>query len=417
MDFRNDPRRLISQLDAAWEVYLNEFSKQIQECVASVVSWTWATDAMFRTHPLFGHADTTPQAEPWRPFTRNWITDEDPKANLEDGWKHGLDEQGRIVLANGQWYGYAMLWRNDSCDRLTIHNSKDQPSGYQLQAPMQDRAEFSRYWHDSDGRIECACRYFRERETHYRKFEWFEYEEKRCTQSIAQSFVIMPAIPHWQRDKSDAELRLSYRPLDGEALVNNLVESMIWRERVKYSYAPAGDLIKAEGFKADGEPVEELLFEKIPDRPFEETVEELAAKTSQAILKVVKKRSPQKPFSSLALIYSAEHAHCGLPHSVRILGHDTPRPTDRFNFEEYPLELEVAFKRPVLKLLTEFNQRCRSLFSIEGFDDEVVTVVSVMRRIAEFIQHQLASTKHISDDFSIVVIDDHGDIDGFELSK
>ena len=417
MEFRNDPGELISQLDSAWEVYSSEFDKQIQECLASVVSWKWATDAMFRSHPLFGHADTTPRHEPWRPFTRNWITDEDPKANLEHGWKQGLDEQGRIVLAKGQWYGYAMLWRNDGCDRLTIHNSDDQPSGYQFQSPIQDRAEFSRYWQDNNGRIECACRCFREQETHYRKFEWFDYEDKRCTQSINQSFEIMPEIPHWQRDKSDAELRLSYRPVDGKAIVNNLVESNIWRERVKYSYAPAGDLIKAERFKADGEPVEDLLFEKVPDRPFEETVEELAGKTSQAILKAVKKRSPQKPFRSLALIYSAEHAHCGLPHSVCVLGHDATSPADKFNFEEYPLELEVAFKRPVLKLLTEFNQRCRSLFSIEDFDDEVAAVVSVMRRTAENTQQQLAGTKHISDDFSIIVVDDHGDVDGFEVLK
>ena len=90
MEFRNDPGELISQLDSAWEVYSSEFDKQIQECLASVVSWKWATDAMFRSHPLFGHADTTPRHEPWRPFTRNWITDEDPKANLEHGWKHGL---------------------------------------------------------------------------------------------------------------------------------------------------------------------------------------------------------------------------------------------------------------------------------------------------------------------------------------
>ena len=66
---------------------------------------------MFPSHPLFGQADTTAQAEPWRPFDRNWLRDDDPKANLGDGWQHGFDSQGRIVLARNQHWGQATVWR------------------------------------------------------------------------------------------------------------------------------------------------------------------------------------------------------------------------------------------------------------------------------------------------------------------
>ena len=86
--------------------------------------------------------------------------------------------------------------------------------------------------------------------------------------------------------------------------------------------------------------------------------------------------------------------HCGLPHDVSVLGHERPWPKDRFDFEAYPEPLEVAFKRPVWTLLTEFNQRCHARFAIDDFDAETAASVSAMRKIAEQLHQDLARVIH-----------------------
>lgn len=414
MNYLDNPQQHLTQLAAAWELYETDLQAQIEKDLSSIVTWRWATDGMFRSHPLFGQADTTPNAEPWRPFTRRWLADNGSKANFDDGCKHGLDADGRIILEQRQWYSHITLWREGFCDRLFVEESPDEADVFSWGSSSQDRAEFTRFWRDSNGRIACIGECLREYEFHYRELEWFKYEGKQCIESVHQSFEIMTEIPHYAQDKSDEELRTSYRPLDGGELVGNLVELMFSRKRVKYDYGPAGDLIKAEAFRADRRPVDGLLFQKLAERPLEEAMQELASKTTDAILKAVKKRSPAKPYRAVALIYSAEHAHCGLPHEVRLLGHDRQWPKERFSFESYPDELDVAFKRPVIKLLTEFNQRCAALFNDE-FEGEVEATMSVMRAIAEKLHRELAGAKHVSDDFAVVVIDDHGDVEGFSL--
>ncbi len=294
MSFHNNPKTLIAQLDSAWEHYKSGFDEQMERVQSLIVSSRWATDDMFPSHPLFGQADTTPVAEPWRPFTRNWLRDDDAKANLGDAWHHGFEKKGRIVLARNQVWGHATVWGNGYCDRLWIHESREEAGRFIWGLPNQDRVEFSRFWYNGDGRIECICRYLRENDSHYRHFEWFHFEGKRCVESIRQSFEIMPEVPHYQQDASEDELREDYRPLEGDQLVNNLVETMFMRGRVKYSYSPTGELFKAEEFNADGEPVENLLFHKLPERLLEETMEELAVKTAETILKAATKRSPTK---------------------------------------------------------------------------------------------------------------------------
>lgn len=415
MNFHDDPKPLITQLDSAWAHYATAFDEQIKKALSSIVSWRWATADMFPSHPLFGQADATPVAEPWRPFTRNWLRDDDPKANLRDGWRHGLDENGRLMLARNQAWGHATFWRDDGCDRLRIYESREEAGRLIWGLPYQDRVEFTRFWHNGDGRIECMCCYLRENDTHYRQFEWFNFEGKRCVESIQQQFEIMAEIPYFQRERSEDELRQVYRPLEGNELINNLVETMFMRRRVKYSYSPSGELLKAEEFKADGKPKAGLLFQKLPERPLEETMEALAAKVAETILKAAKKRSPAKPYRGLALIYSAEHAHCGLPHDVCVLGHERPWPKNQFDFEAYPEPLEVAFKRPVLTLLTEFNQRCHARFAINDFAAETAAAVSVMRKVAEQLHQDLAGTKHVTDDFAVLAIDDHGDVEGLAV--
>ena len=157
MNFHNEPKPLITQLDAAWAQYTTDFDEQIEQVLSSIVSWRWATDDMFPSHPLFGLADTTPVAEPWRPFTRNWLREDDPKANPRHGWRHGFDENGRILLAQNEGWGHATVWRKGCCDRLLIHESTEEAGRFIWGLPYWDCVKFSRFWYNGDGRIACVA--------------------------------------------------------------------------------------------------------------------------------------------------------------------------------------------------------------------------------------------------------------------
>lgn len=414
MDFHDNPKRSLDELAEAWELQTKDSEAQIGHALSTIVSWRWATDDMFSSHPLFGLADTTPDAEPWRPFTQTWLVDGEKKATLKNCWKHGFDHQGRIVLAQSQWYALVTAWRDDGCDRLQIYESPDAKGVFRWGSRYDDNLWFTRYWYNGDGQIECRCTQKSERGTIYRKFEWFEYDGERCVESIQQCFETMSELPHWEREKSDIELRKRYRPLTGNKLVNNVVEAMIWRRRVQYNYASPSVLLSAEEFDADHKPVEELRYEKLPERSLKETVADLADKVTAAIRKTVEDPSPTKPYRALALIYSAEHAHCGLPHHVRVLDYDSPWPSDRQNVELYPTELNVAFHRPVFQLWTEFNQRVRDLFPDDD-DGDVKAAVSAMRQIATQLYQHLSNSEHVTEDFAVVAIDDHGDVNAFSV--
>ncbi|MEZ5943049.1 MAG: hypothetical protein R3C18_16780 [Planctomycetaceae bacterium] len=225
----------------------------------------------------------------------------------------------------------------------------------------------------------------------------------------------MQEIPHWLRDESDEVIREDYRPIDGGEIVQNLVEYMRGRISVKYSYSDSGELIQAEEFGADGQPATRLLFERLPERPLEDVVVELASKTAETILKSVKKRSAEKPYRGLILTYSAEHGHCGLPHRVSVLANENSWPDDEFCDEHYTTELPVEFKRPVVTLLNEFNQRCFARFGMSDIDPAAQAAVDVMRRIGEKVYESLAESKHVTADFKVVVIDDHGDVESFAI--
>ena len=415
MDFHDDPRPLLTELDKAWAQYTRDFDALMKQyCRRSFPGGGLPTTCSLRIRSSV------------RRIPRHKQNPGDHLTGI--GCEMTIQRQTWATAGN-----MALIRRAVLCSREI--NTGDKPlSGETAVAidcrftsqrkkqvdsfgglPYDDSVGFSRFWHNKDGRIECMCSYLREDDVHYRTFEWFDFEGKRCVESIQQSFEIMPEIPHYQQDKSEDELRADYRPLQGGELINNLVETMFSRRRIKYSYSPTGELLKAEEFRANGEPLDELLFEKLPERSLEETIDALVDKTAEAIEKAVKKRSTAKPYRGLILIYSAEHAHCGLPHQVSVLGHETPWPKDRFYHEDYPVQLEVAFKRPVWSLLTEFNQRCHARFAMDEFDAQTATAVAVMQKITEQLHRALAGTKHVTDDFAVLAIDDHGDVDNFAV--
>ena len=76
----------------------------------------------------------------------------------------------------------------------------------------------------------------------------------------------------------------------------------------------------------------------------------------------------------------------------------------------------MSFKRPVLSCLTEFNQRCGTEFGIDSMDEEAIAATKVMQMIAKTLVNGLKGTRHVTEDFRVMYIDDHGDVEGGEVS-
>ena len=327
MEFLDDLPAEIAILDSAWQRYETSNETMLAALHQSVDSWRWASGGMFHEHPLFGQADTTRQAEPWTELNEHWITDDDPKTETIYASQHGFDADSRIIFQQKKTFGRAYFYEGSHCDEFRFDKNED---GKLAASDKRVR----RFYYDSDGRIERVASYTHEYDTQYYEVERFEFQDGVCTESVLQYYVIMEEIPHYRADDSEKELRADYRPLSGDAIVNNLVETVYRRRHFKYTY-DSGVLIRAEVFRQDGKPDDQLVFERKPQRPIGEISEDLATKTAAAITKAVKKIARGKPYRAVALIYSAEHAHCGLPHADMGVLSKQQLPDDLMNWESY----------------------------------------------------------------------------------
>ena len=408
MDFVEELPTEIAILDTAWQKYESSNDTILGALLQSVDSWRWASGGMFPEHPLFGQADTTRPAEPWTEFNERWITEDDPKPETIYASQHGFDTENRIIGQQKKRFGRAYLYEDAYCDEFGFEKNEDGTL-------VANEEQVRRFYYDSNGRIERIASYTNEYGTKYYKVERFEYQNAVCTESVSQHYVVMEKIPQYRANDPEEDLRNDYRPLNGDAIVNNLVETVYRRRRFKYTY-DSGALVRAEVFRQDGKADDQLLFERKPQRSIGEISEDLASKSVAAIIKVLKKRGSGKPYQVVALIYSAEHAYCGLPHTVKCVLSEEPMPADLQDWESYQTVLSVSFKRPVLSCLTEFSQRCSAEFGIGSMHAEAMAATKVMQMIAQQVVSEIKGTKHVTDDFRVTYIDDHGDVESGEAS-
>lgn len=197
MDYQLDPRDEVQMLNDIWSEYEQCNQMMLANLAESVVSWKWATSAMLPEHPLFGQADTTPQAEPWRRFKDGWIADDDPQTKDLAAGQHGFDADSRVILIQKTHYGIAYFHHDGYCNQFRFRRDND--TGVRIRDEYQ---RCKRIVYNDAGRINHTARYSHEYGAKYYIFEWFKYDGDVCVSSMCQNFNLMPEIPHYQNSSS-----------------------------------------------------------------------------------------------------------------------------------------------------------------------------------------------------------------------
>ena len=417
LDPIDDPRPLLDPVETALADYEANIADYVAEAMAAVVEWRWATGSMSTLDALFGRNKKTSSPE-WRSLEPSWVAAPDLSDPLQTTlFKHGYDDDGLLrIVVDYQSHGDPVLSgdvylrqatseqaaseedHGDQFDVMSFQFSSgsDQPGPvYQV-----SRRLLLRVTTDAAGRVVRRIKSSTSAGTDERLIEQYAYEPGTdpCVESLQQLFLIMDGTPSWQRNRSEKELRDTYRPIEGEERIRNLVESIDRFCRMRFDYEADGWLKQATEF-----------------RPIDEVVTDLTQAVTEVILDAVKGRSTAKPYRSIALIYSPEHPEGGLPPGVMTLAAADRWPDDRLNREGYQTPLPIEFKQPVHEQLVEFSQRRYRAFDPYDSYSPVSITVEMMRAIATSLHQSLAGSKHVTDDFAVLVLDDHGDVDSFAV--
>lgn len=419
-NFLDDPRDLIAELDAAWGRLGPTRGELLDERMQTAAEWRLASGKMMRRHPLDSQVEPDEFGR-WRVSKAGWLPESEAKTREDGGERdlaygcdqvwHAFDADGRITLVRNPYHTDIAVHTEtgDGGSRteiLTLMN--------QAVVGVDDDERIVRIDRDGSGRLVQTASRSVQQGTRYTRVERFEYgDDGRCVRSVSQAFEIISEVPHYLQDKTPQELRSKYyRSLDGgEEIVGVPVEYLPRRRWFEYEYDESGGLIRVAAFDGpDGQEREELPFERQPTRPLPEVVDDYVTAMAKQVIKAAKTKHPGQPFAGLALIYSCEHPHCGLPHAIGVCPAGSP-PADPLDWEAYPERLGIEMKRPLLKTFGALQDALDRAFAhCDEFDEQNAAVVDLMRRIAAGARDGLGK-RQLAPDAAVAFIDDHGDVE------
>ena len=284
-----------------------------------------------------GSSPATRRGDGWRPRPLRWVaesrgswTPDEPGAPPIT-WPYGLDAGGRVRVARmGPSGGMAVVYRETFHDllwfarnggrggdgpRLPVIPERARESG----VPAYPRGRMIRLLKDADGRIIASVKLnngWEKPRTHFRTLRRFEYDaDGRYVGETERWFAR-------GLDDRGSENR-EWNP----EIAPGYFESVYMRRRVRARYDAAGRL--AEVIAYDHDPrrsrvQEQILYGYNPGDTVPKLVGQLSAllakQLPKAVLAALKANPAAKPLARVALVYSAEHAHCGLPSRVLLAG-------------------------------------------------------------------------------------------------
>ncbi|MFH5806727.1 hypothetical protein [Alienimonas sp. DA493] len=415
--FVDDPTALFAPVEAAWERYVAAGEATLTAAEARVVETRHSTydDGPFTPdHPLWDRFLTAVYGDPWRPRPLRWV----PEG--KDTFRHGLDAEGRIVTAGFLGGGSAAaVYGDGSYDLLNFR--RDRRSGERLPYEPHFRSGFptgrlKRLLLDDAGRMAAAVEVNQEGEEperHYRSLTRFFYDDAgRLAESVTQLFDLGRELPPYAKDVPPEKVAGWHR-----RATDRLRESLLMRRRTVLTYDD-GRLVKAEQFDGDGKP-DEVLYTYNPGDTVEGLVEQFSALLGKQLVKAIdgflKANPDAKPAARGALIYSAEHAHCGLPTGVA-LASATDAAADGFepfDWEAYPHAVPWPPEGRAGKTLADLHRRL--LLVVETDPAHADTFQprpyrEVLWTAGRAAWGTLKKKRSTTADFILFPLDDHGDV-------
>ncbi|QDU40965.1 hypothetical protein Mal4_53280 [Maioricimonas rarisocia] len=413
--FIDDPSHLVTPVEDAWTDYLVREAELEQQVEATVVTWRLARDDMFLPiHPFYRTIDTRETDGYWKPRPLQWVTKPEDELACTH---HGFDAEGRLVFARRRLYSQFVIFGDGYYDLLSGYHNE--ATGGRIIAEEERggirRGGVTRYHVDADGRITTTVRLNNEQpepDGHYRLTETFAWDRDRLTDSYRQNFNLGQQPPGWARDLSAEQLAAMFRQVDGR-----LREFLPGRKHVHYGYAADGSLKRAVLLDVDTGKEKSELYSRDPSDSVESVAAELSTRLGKQLVKLLKATTDFRPLRHVALVYSAEHVHCGLPTRVLLSGSDDGD-IDILDWESYPREAAWPPESRTGQKLESLHRRL--LVVVESSpayaaDHAPRPYREVLWNASRHVYDALARKKRlVAEDFTIFPIDDHGDVDAAE---
>lgn len=413
--FCQDPSEFIIPMEQEWPRYIKEGENLELAAKKSVVEWRLADDAVFvPKHPFYRTINTRESNGFWTAQPMRWVDRVEKEFNAVH---HGIDAQGRIVHARRMHYSDFIVFGDGFYDVLNGYPDLD--TGGRMVAEKEHRGyrcgRFTRLFTDAAGRITTKVELNNEGpdpDRHNRSTEVFVWQNNRLVESFRQSFDRGDEIPDWMSDLSPEKQASMYRRVNDQ-----LREFLPRRSRIQYAYDSEGCLTVAS--KHDGETgkLESTLYTHDPSDTIETVSDELVNLLSQTLVKMLKAEKSVRPIRRVALLYSAEHAHCGLPTKLLLSSADD-NGLNPLDWEAYPHEGNWP---PAGRISRKIDSLLRRLLIVVdgsatyGQQDAPIPYRDVLWRVSRVVYDELADRKRlVTEDFAVFPLDDHGDVDSAE---
>ncbi len=397
--FKFDPITLFDECVAARKKYRKSIPQLGPELVKSVTRWRWANDNMMPIHPLFHEVDTSESEGPWKVAKRKWIAKK-PKQEF-NSVKTGLNASGEIVaMFRPRGAEYLVVRGDDFFDVLAI-NSKPKHSDIQI-TPHHD-SWFFRYCLDEEERIAASVRC----DGDYLSVEEFRFENGRPVESVERSF---------ERDNDDTVDE------EFEFLLRDGTRQRRVETKWEYFYAESGALERVDVYRSNVEGIFNVAYTQKKKDTVASVTKEAVSTISEYIVDHFENAAFAKPLRRILLVYSAEHAECGLPNRVAYLcGRDG-------NLDIQPESLfDTSFSScqwlewPPAGRRGEFNSLTNRLYALvddiddlPGGEEAPLPFREMLWKTSGKIYKELSKSKLVSEDFLVYPIDDHEDVDADE---
>ena len=431
--FLDDPTGLFAPVEAAWRDYLEAGEATLREVEAAVTETRHAADddhLFLPDHPLWDRFTAgEPAASSWDPRPLRWVAagrepgTPEGKGGPPATWPHGLDADDRVRTAGAGRGRRAVAYGDGFHDLLAFRRHADDgpflpfEPGRGSDAP---RGRLTRVLTGADGRMTAAVQINDEGGAPHRRFRTlrrFEYDDAgRYAGETERWFT---------RGLAGDEAHPEWRP----EVAPGYFESVYMRRRVRARYDAAGRLAEVTAYDHDPRKDvvgEEILYGYNPGDTAEGLVAEfsalLARQLPKAVLAVLKATPAAKPLARVALVYSAEHAHCGLPTRL-LLASDADAAAAKFDpflEEAYPHEAAWPPGGRAGKTLNDLHRRL--LLAVEGDpayaeDFQPRPYREVLWKAGAAAHATLAKKRAATADFALFPLDDHGDVDPAEDAR
>lgn len=405
--FIDDPTDLFRPVEAAWEDVVQNGDALRREAEASVVEWRFSPEYDYvPNHPFWRTLDVRDH-DPWRERPIRWVPE-----NAEDSsqWRHGFDAEGRVVIAGS----VLVIYGDGFYDMVRMHLDRDANEwrayiGHHRTGFPAGR--MNRYLTDTDGRIVTRVTVnneYEEPEHHNRDLRQHEWVDSRLVRTWRQAFDYGKEIPQWALDLPEEHIANMYRQA-----TDDLREYNASRNVTVYDYNQEGRLIEVTERDEETKTVQETRYTYNPDDTIENVSEALVQELSKAVIKAIGSVKEAKPARRVALVYSAEHAHCGLPTGILVAGRDDEL-ADQFDWESYSHEAQWP---PAARTGQKIDSLTRRLLLVVEGDPKYADDFQprpyreVLWKVCQNVYASLAKKRTTTDDFAIFPIDDHGDVE------